>query len=361
MLQERGAGMEDTSPGSTGVDSLDAGAHALPIQSGSDAPSRETAHETPVKDAQNSNDEQAATSAIEEPPAQEEHETKLHSTALAQQSDGREADRPLEEPAGAAETALAHQDPSTELSYSELTRLLSTSEGDMEPHQASSISDMEEEGTAEVTRQDSASYQNDNSTRVPAPDTEPADAPAQQTTIDDSGAAVSQQPQLSDPPHQDTSAPEEEPGGRDQHLTVEQSGASVEILPKVDTSAQHPAQASPPPANEPEGDAGDMDTQTQAKDQPPDLAHITPPSSASRTVEAGGHAVLRQSVGQQSMAPEIREFLVSQGLHDIAEAQQMETPGSLDENLADQLSPGERSSLTDANLLEVGCTFATLQ
>jgi len=104
-----------------------------------------------------------------------------------------------------------------------------------------------------------------------------------------------------------------------------------------------------------------MDMQAHARDQPPDLAHITPPSSAGKAVEAGGHAVRRQSVGQQSIAPEIREFLVSQGLHDIAEAQQMETPGSLDDELADQLSPGERSSLTDANLLEVGCTFATMQ
>lgn len=262
----------------------------------------------------------------------------------------------VEETGGEHEPSLARQEPSADLSYSNLTALLSSSKGDGtdEPDNAASSGEEHQE----VVNQESASERSQPSDTT-GDDRLPARYAADRSQ---SGGHEPEQPPPADmsvtqqmtsqlQPH-----PPEVPHPSDQHTEdVERpaSGPIEAVSAEPATEDGSTGQQMSPP------DRHASDTERSTFLAPlDDRAHITPPSTARKAAQLPNAADLgagsQPPAEQQSgVAPEIREFLASQGLQHILEGEQMDIPASQGEELGDPLSPREHGSLTDANLLEV--------
>ncbi len=276
---------------------------------------------------------------LEDQPSEDE----AIASAAEQNSKEHTAAIPSDELPAAAQPALARQEPSAELSYSDLTALLSTPEGDAQPVEAPS-SGAEEAWPAE--------HSSAEDSPAPLPKADLAQTAFEQAgprkvggeAAEHSGAG--RQPPLPQPnpppePHDGELQPAEETKGG-------ASGAST----AADKYSLQPEQDVSPPHSQPE------DTQKPAEvahSEPlQDPAHLTPHTGVRGVAGAAGMA--EQTPGRQpteQQQAEIREFLASQGLHNILDGQQMDMPELQGEDITDQLSPREHGSQTDANLLEV--------
>lgn len=275
-------------------------------------------------------------------------------SATAQDSEGRTAEVPAEELYSTVQPALGVREPTAELSYSDITALLTTSESDAHPAEASSSSSRSEEDWPGEHRSAGADGSLAGPTAPPSgalPQPAHEEAGQNGRMVDLQKADISQQRSMPQPP----SSPQPEPhssaiqGSRPDQGTRE----ADETIPEEDISLLD---------NEP----GDLDQLAgmAPTDQMKDRAHLTPQSASVRgtvrAADAAEQALRQPAEQQQGVAPEIREFLASQGLQHILEGQQMDMPELQAEDVADQLSPCEHGSQTDANLLEVSCPFHPL-
>ncbi|BDA48701.1 probable differentially expressed in FDCP 8 homolog at C-terminar half [Coccomyxa sp. Obi] len=359
---ETDAGTQEDDYAATRVDGQETSADALPAMSdadtsaqiGTDASAKSAHDPGPCDDG-----------GREEHPSKAEasQEESIHGgvpkddldTASAQAADRLAQQNQLEEISGERELGLARQEPSADLSYSDLTALLSSSKGDAdEPDEASSTGgDHEEVVIHEFARERSqpssttADYDGSSARDAAAPSqsgghepeqTKPADTPVTQQMISELQPHPPAAPHPSDQHTEGVEPPAAGPRGAVSAETAAEDGSTGQQMSRPDSHAD--------------------DTERPALLAPPDdRAHITPPSTARKAAQlhdaadlgAGSHSPAHQ---QSSVAPEIREFLASQGLQHILEGEQMDLPASQGEDLGDPLSPREHGSLTDANLLE---------
>ena len=276
----------------------------------------------------------------------------------AQVADRLAAQDQAGEASGGCELALARQEPSAELSYSDLTALLSSSKGEAhEPDEVSSSGGGHEEAVIQdVPNEDSQPSSTSADDRLSAGDAadqsqseghEPglmasADASATQQMTSELQPHPPAVPNPSDQRAEDVEPPALGPFGAVSNESVAEDGSTGQDRPRPDSHAD---------------DANTLAPQNALSDR----AHITPPPSArkARLPDAADPAADARppAVQQSGVTPEIREFLASQGLQHILGREQMDLPASQGEDLGDPLSPREHGSLTDANFLEVSHPF----